>query len=209
LTWRKITNDASIQPATGVYSDWKELIAERCHYQCVYCAIHEAQFGGIDHYHIDHYRPKGRAEFQHLENIFINLLYACPICNRFKSDDWPGDPDLNSVSYPDPTDVDYSELFDHDGFELVGRYIAAIYVIERLFLNRAQLIMERREEMARSNVNSLIAEVAILTDQVDAADSTFGFGISKEVDSIKNNLLGLEDYRRRIRPYKLAEIRKS
>jgi 5-methylcytosine-specific restriction endonuclease McrA len=103
MNWKLITKDAKNQPVSGVYSDWKELVAQECFYQCVYCAIHEAQFGGIDHYHIDHYRPKSIAEFKHLENNIGNLFYACPICNRFKSNDWPGEPDLNTPTYPDPS----------------------------------------------------------------------------------------------------------
>lgn len=209
MNWRLVLKDEKKQPAEGVYSDWKEQIADECFYQCVYCSIHEAQFGGIDHYHIDHFRPKSIEEFKHLENSIINLFYACPICNRFKSNDWPGEPNLDAATYPDPSKTDYAELFELQNFELSGKNAASKYVIERLFLNRAQLIMERRETVSRAKANDLIAAVSKLMAEIGDQDLSYAFDVMKEIDSVKNNLLGLEEYRRKIRPYKLSEIRKS
>jgi len=205
MNW-KLINKRN-QPKAGVYSDWKEQIAEECFNQCVYCSIHEAQFGGIDHYHIDHFRPK--SIFGKLENDIYNLFYACPICNRFKSDDWPGNPDLTKVSYPDPSKTDYSQLFAlKSDFEIKGKYIASEYLVLRLFLNRAQLIMERREAIRRSQVNELIKAVSSLMEEAASEDSKFALKTYKEIDAIKNNLLQLEESRRKIRPYKLKDIRK-
>ena len=147
MNWKLVVKDTKNQPATGSYSDWKEQIAEECFYQCVYCSIHESQFGGINNYHIDHFRPKSFPEFKSLENDICNLFYSCPICNRFKSDDWPAEPDINIISYPDPSKINYSDLFVMtDNYEIFGKYTSSKYLVIRLFLNRAQLIMERREE---------------------------------------------------------------
>jgi len=209
MNWRLINKDPSKQPRNGNYSDWKNQIAIECFYQCVYCSIHEAQFGGIDNYHIDHFRPKSRKEFEQLTNDICNLFYACPICNRFKSDDWPGEPDLNTSSYPDPSKVDYTTLFRlTNDFELEGLYTASKYLILRLFLNRFQLIMERREATRRAQVQGLIEIITGLVDSLTRPDIEFALDIMKKLDSIKNNLLGLEEHRRRIRPYEIADIRK-
>ena len=104
MNWKLVNKDPTTQPKRGTYSDWKEQIAQECYNQCVYCSIHESQFGGINNFHIDHFRPK--SIFKNLENDICNLFYSCPICNRFKSDDWPNEPNLDTISYPDPSNID-------------------------------------------------------------------------------------------------------
>jgi len=111
LRWKQVDNSARQQPVAGAYTDWKEEIAHDCGHQCVYCAIPEAAFGGIDNFHVEHYRPK--SIFQDLRDTITNLYLACSICNRFKGNDWPAEPpDDHSIScYPDPADHDYNALF--------------------------------------------------------------------------------------------------
>ena len=92
MSWKLIIKDKNNQPAGKDYTLWKEQIAEECFHQCVYCSIHENPWGGVDHYHIDHYRPKSIPAFVKFELDILNLFYACPVCNRFKSDDWPAEP---------------------------------------------------------------------------------------------------------------------
>ena len=78
MNWKQIDNSKRIQHK-GLYSNWKQQISEECYNQCVYCSIHENPWGGIDHYHIDHFRPQSK--FKALKNTITNLYYACPICN--------------------------------------------------------------------------------------------------------------------------------
>jgi len=208
MNWKLIYKDPKNQPVIGIYSDWKEQIAKECFFQCVYCSIHEAQFGGINNYHIDHFRPK--SIFKKLENDICNLFYSCPICNRFKSDDWPGEPNLNSISYPDPSQIDYSKLFNlKNNFEIEGKYSASKYLVLRLFLNRAQLIMERREQIKISTATSLMKEISGLIDKVAKFDKEEAFEALKKVDSVKNKIQELSELRRQIRPYELKDIRKK
>lgn len=208
MNWKKINKDKSRQPKSGTYSDWKELIAEECYFQCIYCSINEAQFGGIDHYHIEHYKPKSIDRFKFLENDIMNLFYACPICNRFKSKDWPNDADdLDKICYPDPSQYDYSDLFhlDLNTYKVHGKYISTRYMTERLFFNRAQLIYERREAILREKEGKLIN----LLDELRGKDE-----VKKDLDLITKvidviiNLRNTLAKRDKIRPYKLAEIRK-
>lgn len=205
ITYRLIHKDAKNQPA-GAYTDpgWKEQIAQECYYQCVYCSIHENHWGGIDHYHIDHFRPKSIAAFASLENSILNLFYACPVCNRFKSNDWPADPDLNAISYPDPSITDYSTIFDFDNnhFTLLGKYVSANYLIHRLYLNRPQLIYERRETFLKQRALELIKEVHDLATKIQDNE------LIKKTFSLVVNIMAHLAARENIRPYKLAEIRK-
>ena len=208
MNWKLVNKDPLNQPDKGNYSDWKEQIAEECFYQCVYCSIHEAQFGGIDNYHIDHYRPK--SIFDKLRNDICNLFYSCPICNRFKNDDWPNEPDLHSVSYPDPSKIDYSELFQvKNDFQIHGIFVASQYLILRLFLNRAQLIMERREEIKVKKVTILMRELSDLIDGVGEIDLKEANDAYKTLNNIQCKIQELGERRRKIRPYELKDIRRK
>lgn len=203
MNWRLIDNPTRIQNA-GEYTDWKQQISDDCFNQCVYCSIHENPWGGIDHYHIDHFRP--HSKFPALKHTITNLYHACPVCNRFKSDDWPNEPDdLTQICYPDPAVHNYIDLYEMDlsTFHLTGRYPASKYLVNRLFLNRAQLIYERREAVLKIKAQSLIDEV------------TENIKITTDVDQIKNAfelIAALSKHllaRANIVPYRLLEIRKG
>ena len=205
MNWKKIKKDKDKQPSSGTYPDWKEQIAEECFYQCIYCSINEAQFGGIDHYHIEHYKPKSIERFKALENDIMNLFYACPICNRFKSNDWPNDAeDLNMICYPNPSEIDYTDLFviDYNNFKVEGAYLSARYMKTRLYLNRPQLIYERREKFLKKRENKLRRDIKVLMN--DITDVNLLKKAYELVDNLSNHL----SKRDGIRPYKLAEIRK-
>jgi hypothetical protein len=208
MSWKQVVKNRQNQPQKGTYSDWKEQIAEECSYQCVYCSIHEAQFGGIDHYHIDHFRPLSK--FPELQNDILNLFYSCPICNRFKSDDWPCEPELGTACYINPSENDYNELFDiNDNFEIKGKYVASSYIILRLFLNRAQLILERRESSIRNSEVKLREKINELVLKLGQSNPKFVIEILQRINAIYSNLLTLENKKREIRPYELKDIRKS
>jgi hypothetical protein len=89
-----------------------------------------------------------KPKFPALENDIRNLYLACGVCNVLKCDDWPCEPvaDHSLATYPDPTLVDYNSLFDVSSttYELKSSTTAGGYLIERILLNRAQLIVERR-----------------------------------------------------------------
>jgi hypothetical protein len=139
-----------------------------------------------------------------LENDICNLFYSCPICNRFKKDDWPGEPNLNTVSYPDPSNIDYSKIFNisYKNYLLIGLFKSSNYLINKLYLNRPQLVYERRETRLQYLDTKLTNEIAELLRKSDDLELTRKF-----IDiftNIKNHLQKRKD----IRPYKLAEIRR-
>jgi len=136
--------------------------------RCVYCAIHENALGGIQAFHIEHYRPKSK--FPALENSLSNLFYACPICNRFKLNDWPAEPHrlFKNSSYPDPSNTDYSTLFkiNKNNGSVTGDYVASKYMIERLYFNRPQLILERRQYFLDEELKDLNNKQVLLTQEL-------------------------------------------
>jgi hypothetical protein len=211
MIWRRIPKENSRQPATGSYEDWKELLAEEGAFQCVYCAINESRLGGTRIFHVEHYRPKSK--FPELANIFVNLFYACPICNTFKGDDWPSEPveDHAVVAYPDPGRVDYNDVvsIDKNTGLVEGRNSAGRYVVERLYLNRPQLILERRidELCARLDVNLMDLKV-----YVSALRGLGSRDATEQLAKLSFALLDLLSLRNRLadlRPYKPNDVRRS
>jgi hypothetical protein len=203
MNWKKIDNATRVQNV-GEFKSWKQQVSNDCFNQCVYCSIHENPWGGIDHYHIDHFRPQSK--FPHLKHIITNLYHSCPVCNRFKSDDWPSEPDdLEKPCYPDPSVHNYCDLFhlNTENYNLSGLYVSTKYVVNRLFLNRPQLVYERRESLLKLKAEALISDVLqtiSLTDDVSLIKQAFDL-----IAQITQHLLT----RGNIVPYRLLEIRKS
>lgn len=203
MKWKIIIKDPKSQPKAGTYSDWKPQIAAECNHQCIYCCISEGHWGGMDNFHVEHFRPKSL--FKSLENKIINLFYACPVCNRFKGDDWQSEPDLHQISYIDPSLVDYTTIFELDQVsnKLIGLYVASRYMIERLYLNRPQLIHERREYKLIREEKAIINRINELLKQTNDLDLT-----KKCIEKI----VEIHDHlhkRSELLPYKLNEIRKQ
>lgn len=173
-------------PSVGEYGEYKPYLRREAAERCVYCAISENPIGGYDHFHVEHFRPKSLTQFNHLLNEFENLFYACAICNRFKSNDWPNDPvpDHSVISYPDPKDVDYNTLFEcEENGLLKGTHIASKYLVEKLNLNRPQLINERREKLMRDKMEGLIRNVRNMKSLIVEAEYT------PEIRQIMSSLL--------------------
>lgn len=145
MNWFIVEKPAERPEVVSHYSHWKEALAVEGRYQCVYCAIAEASFGGRRNFHVEHFRPKSK--FPDLLLDYFNLFYACAICNTFKGNDWPSEPvhDHTVATYPMPSAVDYSSLMVMDtDYTLRGCCTAGTYLVWRLALNRAQLVRERR-----------------------------------------------------------------
>ena len=114
------------------YRAYKAQLREDFRKRCGYCDDPDTYVGGRAGSHIDHFAPKSK--FSDLENIYENLVYACPFCNRAKSDKWVGDdpevPNDGTSGFVDPCG---SELDDHlgrsqrgaiVGLTPLGRYLA-------------------------------------------------------------------------------------
>lgn len=162
----------------STYQSYKSYLREDFQYRCVYCAIHENENGGPRGFTVEHFRPKSL--FPHLTTDYENLLYGCNVCNPYKGNDWPSDtPLVDGVGYLDPCEHDYDDHFRLNGFEVVGITRPAWYMVERLHLNRTQLIKLRQrrwdeERLHAQTVQELhdqleLLEVAIYSDQLPQA----------------------------------------
>ena len=154
--------------------------------RCAYCDDLDKYNGGYNTYQVEHFAPKEK--FPSLRYTYDNLLYACPYCNRFKSNKWPSDnPNINvvgNVGFLDPCCKEYYEHLyrDDDGSirynSELGKYI---YEELNLGLKRHRLLFRQVE------LNELIkktqAKIIFLEKQ------------GKDVSELKDILLPLlEEY---------------
>lgn len=177
MRWRLVDKRNTTPPTSGQYPDWKPILAEEGGHQCVYCAISERSFGGLRNFHVEHFRPKKL--FPALKNEISNLFFACAICNTFKGDDWPAEPYVDHATpwYHDPSRTDYSSVFSVCGdYSVAGDGTPARYMVEKLFLNRPQLLLERREhdlcgraDAASKRVLAAMTEIALLPESRNAS----------------------------------------
>ena len=213
MKWKRISKKNTSQPTRGVYSDWKHILAEEGFHQCVYCALHDATFGERN-FHVEHYKPKSHPKFKQLENDIRNLFYACPVCNVFKGDSWPRAPksDHSVEAFPNPSECDYNSLFKISlrTKEVTGKFVASKYLVTRLHLNRAQLIIERRifyaDEVKMQLVKISLLLFSQLRERADQGDER----ASKYCERLYKVLCELEDLNtgyRRTSTYTCDELR--
>lgn len=212
MKWFRIPKEDAIIPTKGTYKDWKPQLSEEGNHQCVYCCIGENPFGGIRNFHVEHYKPKSKDEFKHLENEYENLFFACSICNCFKSDDWPNDPNdnLDNTCYPNPAVIDYNEIIDiKDDFILNGNTVASNYIINKLFLNRPQLILERKEHKLSLFIDDLIKEQRILFKKLLNKNCDESKVYLEKLNELICNILDLRNKQKQVIPYKASQIKRN
>jgi hypothetical protein len=197
VKWPNLVGKPRVQPTRGKWHQWKQAIADYCDGRCVYCAIPEGRFGGIRNFHIEHFRPK--VKFPKLENDIGNLYLACAICNVLKCDDWPAEPvaDHSLASYPDPSLTDYNRLFviSSTTHKVGSQTVAGKYLVERVLLNRAQLILERRFAMLLSSMAEFDAWVGASMGSMTSEEMKSTVSVLLEISRVKTKTLEARPYR--------------
>jgi hypothetical protein len=210
MNWILIDKSRTVQPEKGKYSDWKPILAFEGKNQCVYCSIHQNYFGGIRNFHVEHYRPKSK--FPLLKDKIQNLYYSCPVCNTFKGDDWYEKDltNLNEIIYPNPSITNYFDLFEVNliTFEIRGKYISSNYMVEKLALNRTQLILHRKFLILQLKFEKIINKIEEQTSYLyylieKTGDITLVKQLRKlndsrkEVDKVRKELFNSSGYKSR------------
>lgn len=123
------------------------------------------------HYHIDHFAP--HSLFPELKETYENLVYACPFCNRAKSNKWNGDDPLvhndGSRGFIDPCSSEYDEHLSRTAegkIEAVSKL--GEHVVAELKLNLVRHQMSWQSELflkLRDRVNSLLDDPRLAGDQ--------------------------------------------
>lgn len=170
-------------PRQRSYQDYKEYLRKDFLTRCAYCLIHEAHFGGLRNFHVDHFRPKKR--FPRLALSYVNLYYACGLCNTFKGQTWPtrtqlkrgfafGDPCKENV-YDKHLRVDETDGSLHP-LTNIGRYMNLHLRLDRRQMRRyrsMQIDAKRRcQELRAALLNPKlpplwVAKVKELLDHIE------------------------------------------
>jgi hypothetical protein len=67
------------------YQSYKDWLRDEFTFPCVYCLERERWYpNGHAGFGVDHVKPKGLPEYEHLACVYSNLVYACNRCNTAK-----------------------------------------------------------------------------------------------------------------------------
>jgi hypothetical protein len=209
VKWFLVQKNKETFPVAGTYKQWKRQLRVEGRGQCVYCAISEARFGGYRNFHVEHFRPKSR--FKALVDDYGNLFYVCSICNAFKGNHWPeNDPpddsfEQTSLVYPPPHLCDIGDVIEvsEDGV-VSSKYEAGRFLIERVYLNRPQLIRARRMSRIKAEVESAFKDV---TESMTGArlDSKLSARVASAMQAAMNLINTMAD----AAPYEPDEIERQ
>lgn len=103
------------------YKEYKSDLRADFKGRCGYCNALEID---LVPFHIDHFVPKCRCSgpFEYLKTDYKNLILACPVCNRYKSDQFAGDlntePYTNNLFY-NPMKEDFRLLFYRNKYGVI------------------------------------------------------------------------------------------
>lgn len=132
------------------YGYQKDNLKNDFHGSCGYCGSPDHIFGGRSGFQIDHFAPQSK--FPELTNVYTNLVYSCPICNRGKSSKWPSDNPVQSIKgeegFIHPCSKDYNEhLYRNEDGSIASNSAVGNYMIQelKLYLLRHQVIWVREE----------------------------------------------------------------
>lgn len=142
------------------YRSFKPYIAVDFNSRCGYTDCSDFWFGGINTFHIDHFKPWKKNP--QLKTSYSNLVYCCSYVNILKSDD--------EGTYLDPCDVDYNTHFERDANgNIIPKNTSAeakyMHSKLKLYLKRYQIIwkldqlhikMKRIQDAIKNPKNSLI-----------------------------------------------------
>jgi len=142
--------------------DEREALRNRFQFRCGYCGVRERDVGA--ELTVDHFQPRSQSGLDEPEN----WVYCCHACNEFKGDFWqPTSP--YRILHPLKDDL-AAHLVEQDDGTLHARSETGTFHIERLRLNRPQLVAYRLEqrllEAARQSQTRLLERLQRLEEQV-------------------------------------------
>jgi hypothetical protein len=135
-------------PKFADYQQYRPYLRRDFLSHCAYCTGHETEFGGEDHFEIDHFRPT--TKFPKQINKYKNLYYACRGCNKngSKGEHWPK-PALRRAGYrffdPVKENAYILHMREMPSGMLRKRTNVGEYSIEKIRLNRDGLVLLRKK----------------------------------------------------------------
>lgn len=140
----------------------REALRRRFNFRCGYCSVGEPDAGS--ELTVDHFQPRSHGG----SDTPDNWVYSCHACNEFKGDWWQPE-SSQRILHPER-----DELARHlaEGKDGVLRPLTdtGVFQIERLRLNRPQLVAFRKErrqrEAARESRQRLLERLRALAHEV-------------------------------------------
>jgi hypothetical protein len=172
-------------------ADYKSFLREDFGYRCAYCTIHEGEFGGLRNFVVEHFRPKWL--FLELEFEYLNLYYACCLCNNCKGRCWPSAAEVaHGLRFADPCEEDPYEI--HFREQADGRLqpltLCGDYTITHIRLNRPQLVRLRgRRRRAREEMEGIQTMMDELRQAlVDVPEGPFRQSLEQHLEHLQRTL---------------------
>lgn len=149
----------------AISADTREQVRELYHQCCGYCGTHENDAGS--RLEIDHFKPQAVGGTDELEN----LVYCCAACNKFKRDFWPADSSPNRLLHP-LKDNPRQHLTENDEGRLIPLSPTGAFHLEKLRLNRPQLLASRKKRRIEKYVYAGIAEALAESEKLQTRENT-------------------------------------
>lgn len=188
------------------YKKYKPKLREEFSFSCAYCETREAELGGSQSFHIDHYRPKNK--FPELSCRYNNLIYACRNCNQYKSFFWPNRIQIllgEFIFNPRPIGI-IKEHIDSSKHKWVGITNNGKWSIKKLRLDSEVLIKRRENRVllesaikrletiyAEYQQNLITAEQEEIEEMVIAQIKLDMAQLEKEINAIRCQILRAKD----------------
>jgi HNH endonuclease len=131
-------------------------VRRRAECACEFCGISETNSG--NQLTIDHFRPRSKSGSDDLEN----LIYACNACNQYKQDYWPRTETSPRLWNPRQEPAGQHFLEQADG-QLTPLTPTGEFTINRLRLNRSQLIAARQQRNQQQQTERLLQSYQEIT----------------------------------------------
>ena len=152
-----INRRSDFSPKTN-YRDYRDILVIDFQEQCGYCGKSQGLL--YDNFHIDHFAPK--SIFKEKKCDYTNLVLACPICNRNKSNKWIGNnPDIShngKKGFIDPASNEYDlHLTRNETGEIIALSDVGKYMINELKFNirpmslmyKLEILLEKHEKLSK------------------------------------------------------------
>lgn len=162
-------------------------IRERYNVKCGYCEVHERDAGAT--LTIDHHRPLAYGGTDSEEN----LVYCCPRGNQHKGAYWH-EVHVPHIRLLHPLNDKLTQhIFQQQDAQLLGQTPEGVFYIQRLHLNRPQLIEHRlqKQEIQRrlDKIRELRQRLHDLRQQMERVYSIF----QETMDEIERETRAIEE----------------
>ena len=156
----------------GGYRNHKGELRNDFNRRCGYCDSADSYFGGASGAHIDHFAPKSR--FPTLTHEYRNLVYACPFCNRAKSNKWVSDdPNVSDDGSQGFTDPCSDRLDEHLTRRTTGEIVAVTGLGEYMIRALKLQLLRHRFIWQAQKLDSIVDRLLILKPAVQKANPLY------------------------------------